>query len=162
MEAIQTQIKAVLSQLLAGVITEQEAGTTLTALACLSNQMPIGKILRATEKHPNPGKVICRTNDEITTPNDLWEEIGLAWSGPVGYGSLPEGFATISNGILADLSADISGCILDENVCLGYSYGKNDFRPVITFLAKSSKDLKSLRELIDHGVEYYECLESLG
>lgn len=118
--------------------------------------MPVGKIFRSTESHPSldAGRIIVRSSEECRkldaqeTLNEYWEEVGLAWSGPTGYGSLPRGFITTAYGLMVNVADDIRGTVLDNSVALGYD-SEDQFKPVVTMLFKSVEDVENLADLLD-------------
>lgn len=96
------------------------------------------------------GNIILRSTQEISDlkPNDLWEEIGVAWSGPTEYGSLPEGFILNRDGIYVDIGADIFGMADESGVYFGTGE-EEDFRPIVCLMIPNVEAREALLSLID-------------
>lgn len=161
---VKPEIQAVLDQLQSQQISREEAENQLTIISCLSNQAPIGKIYRATEKHEGrTGEIIVRSNSEcnILPENEFWEEVGLAWSGPAGFGSMPEGFISTSFGIMVDLSDYITSDIQENQIILGSGHHEH-FRGIVSLYYSNKEELESLYYTVKAALEEYKCSPSEG
>lgn len=101
-----------------------------------------------------PGWVIIRTADEVKGMDHdatLWEDLGVAWSGPSGFRSLPKGFLTTEKGIFVDISGDITGTTDGQYTTLGYE--SESFTPVVTLYCETLSDLESLQTLVEDAKE---------
>lgn len=162
MHVVKQEIQTVLDQLQNLQISRQEAEDQLLILSCLSNQAPIGKIFRATELNEGrTGDIILRSNEEnLGIPdNEFWEEIGLAWSGPVGFGSMPEGFISTNFGIMVNLSDYITADIQENQIILGSGHHER-FRGIVSLYYGNKEELESLSYTVKAALEEYKCSES--
>lgn len=161
-QVMKQEIQAVLDQLQNQKISREEAENQLLILSCLSNQAPIGKIYRATEKNKDrTGDIILRSNSECNNlpENEFWEEIGLAWSGPVGFGSMPEGFISTNFGIMVNLSDYITADIKENQIILGSGHHEH-FRGVVSLYYANEAELRSLQHTVNLALENYPCSSS--
>lgn len=91
----------------------KEATERLQLCSTTHNQKVIGVVLKATEKHVLPGEVIISTleNEAAVTKNlngesrQLWEKIGLAYSGP--DQELPRDMIYMDGGLYVNCSDDL-------------------------------------------------------
>lgn len=158
------QIKAILDKLASGEKDQAWAEQALYVLTTISNQKPIGKIFRSTGASVlGAGRIILRSNEECEklNDNDLWEEIGFAWSGPAGYGSLPRGFLTTTYGMHVDVSEDIIGISRGGRIMLGTGSAL-EFIPIVTLHVNNPEDWEPLMDLIGDAQGYQECSDSVA
>lgn len=91
----------------------EEAVAQLSLTSSMHNQKVIGVVLKATDKHVLPGDVIISTleNEAAVTKHlngesrQLWEKIGLAYSGP--DQTLPKGMMYMDGGLYVNCSDDL-------------------------------------------------------
>lgn len=94
--------------------------------------------------------VIARSSEELEklSETEMWEPMGLVWSGPEGFKSLPEGFFTTDSAVIVDIGADIRGAVMDGHIIFG-TESDNRVLPVVALQFKKREHLHALQSLIE-------------